>query len=173
MLLQEKPFEQIRIKEVAQQAGFSRHAFYSHFDSKEALLFSYVDDLFRKIADLVCDGYEGKEKVELYELLKRSFDLWRDHAEMLQYVMQVDNKDLVLARFRRHTAIIIELYLQNRRTTPPDHELEAYVLEYATGGLFELIKRWANEGMVHDSAKMAQLLLDVMPLDLLVGEEQI
>lgn len=170
-LLKVKPIEQIRIKEIAAHAGFSRHAFYSHFDSKEALLFSYADDLFAEIAELVRGGYEGAENLEFFELFRKSFDLWREHAEMLKYALQVDKKDLAAMRFRKHSEVIIALYLESRNRPAPDNLLQDYVLEFTIGGWFMLIDKWVREGMIQDSATMAQLLIDVTPLALLIGEQ--
>lgn len=170
-LLQQKHFEQIRIKEIAETAGFSRHAFYSHFESKEALLFSYFDDVFKKIGRLFLADYQAQEAVALFDIIQRSFDVWREHAVMLEYVLQVGRQDQIIERFRKHFELILEIYLRSRQKQAPSQALRSYLISYVVGGWFSLIKQWTFEGMQHDSATMTQLLLDVSPVSLLIGDD--
>ena len=52
-LLQKKRLAKIQIKEITEHADLSRQAFYLHFDSKEELLFSYLDDVFAQIHQVI------------------------------------------------------------------------------------------------------------------------
>lgn len=168
-LMREKSFAQIRIKEIAERAAFSRHAFYSHFDSKETLLFSCVDDLFSQIDEIVREDNTGVDRTELLELFKRCFDLWRSHAEMLRFVMQVDNQDFAITRFRQHIVTIINFYHKSRNLKTPQHGQIEYALEFFVGGIYALVKRWTFQGMPEDSDTMAKLMLEITPLELLIG----
>jgi len=166
-LLKTKRFEKIRVKEIAQQADLSRHAFYSHFETKEDLLFSYVDDQFDMIVQAVKDEFSRGADVELYTLFKISFDLWRSNANVMRYVLQVERKDLVIKRFRDHSVAIIAIYMERRNIQTAQHELSDYIFDFAAGGGFMLIQRWVNDGMIHDSEKMAQLMIEIAPFNAL------
>ncbi|MEM7348434.1 MAG: TetR/AcrR family transcriptional regulator, partial [Chloroflexota bacterium] len=48
-LLRRKLLAKIQIKEIVEEADVSRTTFYQHFETKEELLFSLMDDVFEKI----------------------------------------------------------------------------------------------------------------------------
>lgn len=161
-LLQTHPFEDIRISQIAAQATFSRNAFYAHFESKEALLFSYIDDIMEEILDSAYADYNASKDIDLTLHVKKVFDLWRKNAQALQYVMQVAKKDLVIMKFRKYAAAFMNMY--NKDGTPLDQlPFGEYILDFSTGGWFMLIKRWSEDGMRIDSETMARLLTDITP----------
>ncbi|MEL6526896.1 MAG: TetR/AcrR family transcriptional regulator, partial [Chloroflexota bacterium] len=62
-LLKEKPLAKIQIKELTELANVSRPAFYKHFETKERLLFSLVDDLFDKIDEKMIEAIDTSDTV--------------------------------------------------------------------------------------------------------------
>lgn len=168
-LLKTKRFEKIRVKEIAQGADLSRNAFYSHFETKEDLLFSYADDLFESIIQTVYDDFGSAVNVDLFALFKASFDLWKANVDVMRYVLQVEKKELVITRFRAHTEAMVTIYLGKQTVETTQHELSDYVFDFAAGGGFMLLQRWINDGMIHDSEQMAQLMVDIAPFNTLLG----
>ena len=45
-LMTQKPFRDIQVTEIADQAQVARPTFYLHYQSKQELLLSHVDDIF-------------------------------------------------------------------------------------------------------------------------------
>lgn len=156
-LLREKPLSKIQIKEIVEVADVSRPTFYLHFDTKEALLFSHIDDLFDKIHDeLFADVGEGKT-VDTLALMTASYQQWQRHNEALQWVLQVENKDLLIAHLHKHfSALKVEFdkHVPPLNVTPAQEE---YVLGFITGGGYMLLKTWLNNGMRESAEEMAQL----------------
>ncbi len=169
-LLQKKRLEKIQIKEIAAAADLSRHAFYSHFDSKEALLFSYVDDVFAGIRAALYVEFEKVDNADPIALYTRSFELWKQHAKMLQYVMQVNDKDLLISRLRQHVADIVELALEDKKVASPQHPMHDFILDYLAGGGYMLLRKWMKTGMQQSPAEMAQLFHQITPFELLLGK---
>ncbi|MEM8856893.1 MAG: TetR/AcrR family transcriptional regulator [Chloroflexota bacterium] len=167
-LLEKKPFVKIQIKELAAQADLSRHAFYSHFDTKEDLLFSYVDDVFEKIISDISKNFEQEEMVDIRQIFTKSFELWGENERMLRYVFQVENKDWVIARLRLHAAAMLNIFTKIQNLEPLHHPQFDYILDFLSGGGYMLIRRWMNEGMRYDPSEMAALIDGVLPIHLLV-----
>ena len=57
-LMKQKPFEKISIREIVKQADLSRSAFYTHYSSKEAILYEKVQEIGDEAAESDC-GPEG------------------------------------------------------------------------------------------------------------------
>ena len=60
-LLRQKLLAKIQIKEIVEEADVSRTTFYQHFETKEQLLMSLMDDLFEKIHSVVFHEREDGE----------------------------------------------------------------------------------------------------------------
>ncbi|MEM9777454.1 MAG: TetR/AcrR family transcriptional regulator [Chloroflexota bacterium] len=169
-LLEKKKFERIQIKELAAQADLSRHAFYSHFDTKEELLFSYVDDVFEAIIGEMNKSFELQEKVGIRQLFTKSFELWKEHESMLRYVMQVENKDWLIARLRLHAAAVLQIFIKTQGLTPKNHPQLDYIIDFLSGGGYMLIKRWMKEGMQYEPSEMAILIEQLIPINSLAED---
>lgn len=46
-LLDEKPFHKITVTDIAEQAGFARHTFYNHYETKEDILNHLIVSFFQ------------------------------------------------------------------------------------------------------------------------------
>ena len=55
-LIQERPYEEITVRDISDRADIGRSTFYSHFDSKEALLFHGFDHFLMSMAERPLPG---------------------------------------------------------------------------------------------------------------------
>ena len=156
-LLRQKPFAKIQIKEIVDVADVSRPTFYHHFETKEELLFSHMDDLFEKIREAVFGDIEDGNTVDFPQLLITSFEQWQLHSEALQWVLQVENKDLLIAALHTHIEMLRQEF---ERVVPPATylpEFEAYTSNFFAGGLYMLLKIWIDNGMQESAETMGNL----------------
>ena len=72
-------FHKANMREIAKAAGISFSTIYSHFGSKERLLFAYVDVWLGKLTDRIIDHLQGIE--DLKEKLRKVFWLQLDYYE--------------------------------------------------------------------------------------------
>ncbi len=162
-LLREKPLAKIQIKEIVEVADVSRPTFYQHFETKEKLLFSHIDDLFERIRAVVFTDLGEGDVLDLHSMLITSFVQWQLHSEELKWVLQVENKDLLIGALRMH----IESIRGELKTYMPNTDLlddyEDYVLEYFAGGVYMLLKNWLGNGMQESAEQMGTLTFLLLP----------
>ena len=156
-LLQKRRLDSIQIKEITDLADVSRPAFYLHFDSKEELLLSHIDDLFAQLHQVVFAEVTKHQPVTLETLVMTSFELWGKEAQAWQVAMQFENKDLLLARLRGHMAALMAQFAAYPGSNITQHGLHEYVVDFVTGGVYMLLRRWAEEGMKRSAQEMGQL----------------
>ncbi|MEM7800261.1 MAG: TetR/AcrR family transcriptional regulator [Chloroflexota bacterium] len=156
-LLRRKRLGKIQIKEIVEEADVSRTTFYQHFETKEELLFSLIDDVFEEIHRAVFYERENGEAVDILRLLTSSFEQWRLHSEALRWVLQVENKDLLIAALRVH----IEAFKQEvDKHIPPNPAFRVYDehgFSFVSGGLYMLINQWISNGMQESAETMAKI----------------
>lgn len=156
-LLQKKRLAKIQIKEITEHADLSRQAFYLHFESKEDLLFSYLDDVFTQIHKAIFEDAVKANHLELRTLTVMSFQLWAEHASTLQWVMQVKDKDMLIARLRRHVAALMAAYAQHPETKIRAHPMHEHIVDFLTGGVYMLFRHWMEDGMTSSAEEMGWL----------------
>lgn len=159
-LMAEKPFREIRITEIADRAEVSRPAFYLHFRSKEELLLSHVDAVFDAFHEaLSADIAEGR--IDRRRFCVMLFDYWGQYAGTLRMVIQADVEHVLLDRLRDYfSAIMAELHARTGRQVDP--VLQAFRVDFAAGGAYQLLTRWIMAGMPYPPEQMGALLYELM-----------
>ncbi|MEM8861059.1 MAG: TetR/AcrR family transcriptional regulator [Chloroflexota bacterium] len=156
-LLRRKPLAKIQIKEIVEEADVSRPTFYQHFETKEKLLFSLMDDVFEKIHSVIFLGREDGEDFDVIQFLAASFRQWRLHSEELRWVLQVENKDLFIAALRVHVEALKQEAAKYLKPNPAFQPYDEYEFSFVSGGLYMLLKNWISNGMQESDEEMGKI----------------
>ncbi|MEM7031985.1 MAG: TetR/AcrR family transcriptional regulator, partial [Chloroflexota bacterium] len=111
-LLEKKTLAKIQIKEITEAAELSRPAFYKQFETKEALLFSHVDDVLEEISKEVLLEAQNGNQIDMVTLVTATFRQWQKHKQLLRWVFQVQDKDLVMRAFSSQISAIKNFFDQ-------------------------------------------------------------
>lgn len=97
-LLEDRPWSDVSIEEVAQRAELTRTAFYRHFGDRQALLLALLDDMGLRL-DLVADPWErGDGDVgELRPSLVRLVGVFHEHGRLLRAIADAATLDREVA----------------------------------------------------------------------------
>jgi len=154
-LLKTKTLNKIQIKQITENADISRHAFYTHFESKEDLLFSYCDDFIMPLKDAAFLKANHTGNLDLASLLTAMFEHWQAHKQVLKWVMQVENKDLFINRLQESVIAITEQWLQHLDVEL--HSRQDYIIDFVTGGVYMLLRRWLKDDMSPSASEIGYL----------------
>ncbi|MEM7335003.1 MAG: TetR/AcrR family transcriptional regulator [Chloroflexota bacterium] len=158
-LLRRKLLAKIQIKEIVEEADVSRTTFYQHFETKEELLFSLMDDVFEKIHSVIFHEREDGAGFDVLNLLVASFEQWRLHSEELRWVLQVENKDLFIASLRVHVESLKREADKHIMPNPAFRDYDEYGFRFVSGGLYMLLQDWINNGMQESDDRMGKIAL--------------
>ena len=156
-LLRQKPLAKIQIKEIVEVADVSRPTFYHHFETKEELLFSHMDDVFEKIREAVFGNIEDGDAIDFSQLLITSFEQWQLQSEALQWVLQVDNKDLLIAALHTHIETLRHEYEKGVSPVALPPQFDKYAANFISGGLYMLLKNWIDNGLQESAETMGTI----------------
>ena len=156
LLLEEKPFESIGIKEVSTRAGIGRATFYRNFDYVDDVLKYQLDHLFEQLKTA-----QPPERFRSPDTLIPFFEFWVQHAEILQILLKANRWDLFAEQFRKATNTELPIIIE-------EHGLDDRSLRYLEQSINSLITAnlytWLTHGCIETAEELQQLF--VLPFQL-------
>ena len=148
ILLQEKPLENISVKEIVEKAGVNRSTYYRHFREKEE-----VDRHFYRLRleEALATAYEGITPLDYLAGIFVSFLQYREELLLLE----------------KHNLTYLLLVEMNSRI-PQVHGSQpeaTYSLHcnYHIGGVFNSFRYWLSENMATAPEKLARQCMTFLP----------
>jgi AcrR family transcriptional regulator len=160
-LMKDKPFRDIQITEIADRAQVARPTFYLHYHSKEDLLLSQVDVVFaeflNELANTIAKGnYDSKKYCILI------FQYWERNAETLRTVIQAGLHEEFRERLRKYFALAISQITTREEIPQPDEQTLEFIIDFESGGAFQLMARWITRGMPYSAEQMGSLFYQLV-----------
>lgn len=159
-LMEEKPYKNIKISEITDQALVARPTFYLHFKTKDELLMSVIDEFFTQFFEDFDefimgfpDNFEGLLQFVLVELAKNSKEI--------QMIIQADKEHLLLGIFQHYINLAIEKISTSEQFEINNDALQ-YVGDILAGSLFLLSVRWIEKDMPHSPEVVGKLYFKML-----------
>ena len=153
-LLDEKPYPEISITDIAGRAGVSRMAYYRNFPSKEKAL----DALFGRIGAQIRAALPDPSPDNLQDYLCQLFRQLAHWARLGRTVRDAHLGELILQH----------IYDSMRRRFLTDDASPAarYRQCFLSGAVFHVVLEWDVRGMHESPEDMAQLLCRLIPAEI-------
>lgn len=152
-LLEKKSYQKITVTDITGRADLARATFYTHFETKDDLLLSYINDVFEQHYSEMAKWMDFKPDEE-WRFFLALFEYWQERGPQIQDVLH-------LVDYRRITRLFEDyhrrLYL---RTVPPEFRndaLDQYLLAVLTGITTNLLLEWLENGMKQSPEVMSRL----------------
>lgn len=158
-LMKVMPYGKITITDITRQAGFARHTFYNHYDTKEDLLNSFIDsildDLFSEIGQWDIMSKNNIEGIRIFMI--HFFGIWRDHTEVVKILMSVDFDCLLIDRLKTHFTNYYYEY-GNQEITGVGIEMARYLINFNAYSFAGILRQWFKDDMKYSPEVMGQFL---------------
>lgn len=150
-LMQEKPFNEITIKEISQQADLHRRTFYRHFSTKE-------DVLDHKIAQMISEytphllntsDLTGPKIIQLH------FEFLEEHIDFLKLLKKDNLFGYLLSKYNHYGPIIYEKITPNSSDSV---EETSFMSIFKTGGFWNIVSYWVEQEKRQKPGEMAKLM---------------
>lgn len=151
-LILEKGYEAVTIQEIIDKANVGRSTFYSHYESKEQLLFS-GDEHFHSI--LVSDQFQHKKKYSAQDKLKLVYEHVASHFNVTKAMLGGKGSTPMLEHAQRMMFVIAEGETVKTGLNKHELKMQQYVIESAASALVKLLTCWLNDDMPFNSEDMA------------------
>jgi len=149
-LMQEKQYNKITIQDIIDRANVGRSTFYSHFDTKDELLFHCLEHLMEMLNQYIIsyikmDGEKPRliPVVELFEHIK-------ENSRVMKGLMKADHADLFFEKVQGYWNIKIEEYLCTKLLGNREPKVPLAILtNHISSTLINLLIWWISNKMMY------------------------
>jgi len=152
-LMDKKPYSEITLKEISENADLTRQTLYRNFPTKESILEYHVDGFYSEFRRVI----STKNDITLYDLLITYFEYWYINREFVKKL--IDNNVY---------SILLDLHLKYISTMATDEKLKNLTFisdnecfnHFSAGGLWFALKKWIEDGAEKTPEEMANAILN-------------
>jgi len=152
ILMEQKPYDEITITDIAKRAGVSRMSYYRLYRSKDDILIQHFNEIFAELLNEI----KNTEGVNKYQFALSIFQQAKENERLLKAILRAKLYEMVLKCFIQYCSYLVEnIFDQDQRLDP----VTADYLVYEEAGRFSLLLlRWVERGMKETPEKMAKLM---------------
>lgn len=156
-LMQEKKYSNITIQEIIDRANVGRSTFYAHFETKDELLSSCIENVFEMLNHHLADYVEqGGNQIRLIPV-SELFEHVRENSRLLKGLMSAESMDLLLHKVQTYWNKRLEKYLIAQLSNHKEPKVPLDILaNHITCTMIELLKWWINYNMPYTPQQMDQ-----------------
>ncbi len=162
-LMKQKSFYKITIREIAEKAELDRRTFYRHFNSKEDILNHYIDNLYNEYLS----SLHNQSELTIYSLAKTYFSFWENHLDFLFIINQNNLQSFLLSKYNKYLPQIYKTLKSEMPITESSIQFQ-YALAFKTGGFWNILFEWANNGARQKTHEMADIISKLVANNLAV-----
>lgn len=134
-LMRDNPYRKIRINQITERADISRSTFYLHYETKDDLLLSVVDEMIDEYFQSIYDSRPDPDHSPAFML----FYKWKHNIEKMRLVLDAGMEYRIYERLRT----------LNLRRKPLQESgnplLNDYIRTMVDGAHFALLLRWTRD----------------------------
>lgn len=156
-LMQEKKYSNITIQEIIDRANVGRSTFYAHFETKDELLSSCMENIFEMLNHHITDHVEHHGNQIRLIPVTELFEHVRENSRLLKGLMSAESMDLLLRKVQSYWNKKIEKYLIAQLSDRKEPKVPLDILtNHITCTMIELLKWWINSNMPYTPQQMDQ-----------------
>ena len=144
-LLEERPLNQITVKDIVEDCGVNRYSFYYHFEDIPAL----IDEIITEDTDSIIRQYSGVDSIE--DCLKAAVRFAHNRKRAILHLYRSANKDMVEQYLIKICDYTVKSYMEKSfsdvRISEDDREL---ITRFCRCECFGQTIEWLNSGMSYD-----------------------
>ncbi len=155
VLLKRKNLHHISVRDITEECGLTRQAFYRHFHTRDDLLkWIYGHDfaaVFRDSGDIVWD-----------EMIDRMTFALQQHRDFYRRLTRCEDDNTLYRIMRDYTEGLYRRVIYFRTRKEPDPHTDFLLRLYTSGGI-EMSIEWVRSGMSRAPDELRAWLLEGMP----------
>lgn len=152
-LMEQKPYAEITIQEIADQALLSRRTFYRNVSSKEDLLRLHFDKICTEYIDML----KQTNDLSLPSITEIFFSFWLKHDSFLILLKKNHIFGLLLDYFNQFIPTVYQSLKGNLHEYDTPQDLQ-YALSFSVGGFFNMLFIWLEEDCKRSPAKLSEVI---------------
>lgn len=162
-LMMAKPYQKISITEIAEEADVVRRTFYRNFESKEDVIKTYIESVFKGFISSVKEN----EDINSQEVAKEFFEYMNRHKVFLKLLHEHNMFDLILQVFEERIFDSPENdWVEKKKES---NVFVKYTRSFFIAGLWYMLETWLKSGMLETPEELASIFDRMLQKDLKKG----
>lgn len=164
-LLKTKRYDHITVQEIIDGADVGRSTFYSHFETKDKLLYEMCTDIFSHVFSkepILCEkthDFSDREATLETKLTHVLYHIKYSRTD-ISGILTCDVGDLFIRYFKEYLTRLFSAHI-NEFSTAVDDE---YLLDYLSSGFVQSIKWWIKNKMRSTPEQTARDFMSLLPV---------
>lgn len=161
-LVDEKPFNEVSISEIARKAGIARPTFYLHYSEKDEILDEYLSDFLTEMETAfeaaLCDKEGDDARNALPPVFIGMLKRIERESQLFRLVVGGRVGARLRERIREHQRRVNQLFLSTQSHAALSEAELDLVASFCAGGVMDLMERWLDAGMLLPAWRIAELV---------------
>ena len=156
-LLEKKKYDHITVGDIIEAADVGRSTFYSHFETKDALLEAMCSEIFHHVFEGAHCPWQNKgDSLEI----KLAHTLWhiKESRSDLVGILLSDGGELFMSYFKKHLLTLFEEHLSEFSLDVP----KDFLLNHLASSTCEAVKWWVGRKFCESPEKLASDLIKAL-----------
>lgn len=154
-LLLRKPYDEISVSDICKKANVSRVSFYHYYDKKDDIIVQFSDERFAEFFD----DFTKLEALTFEDLILEIFRYLKKNSRQLAILRYAHKENILLEQFHSYGRYI---FSNTKTTNLLGNKDNTFLIPFLVGGLFQVIMRWLDEGMVSSPEEVAQAVFEIV-----------
>ncbi|MCK2019395.1 TetR/AcrR family transcriptional regulator [Peribacillus frigoritolerans] len=168
-LIQEKGYESITIRDIADNALINRATFYLHYEDKQDLVDKLIDEVFEELTNIIKPCmYIQKKKVKISQfqsMIEIIFTNIFQHAKFYQIMLSEKG----VHGFNRKMQVIIQQNFRKEFLTMNSQEQEfstppELLIHFISSAFIGTVEWWVNNELLYSPKHMASQLVNLITI---------
>ncbi|ADU29096.1 TetR/AcrR family transcriptional regulator [Evansella cellulosilytica] len=155
-LMEEKKYNKITIQDIIDRANVGRSTFYSHFATKDELLFSSVEGELEILNQYIKNYVEHDDNPRLISAIEL-FEHIQENSKTIKGLFKTEGANFFFEKVEAYWNTGIEEYLESKLPKGKEPKVPIKILtNHISSTLINLLKWWINNNMSYTPAEMEQ-----------------
>ncbi|MBU9711610.1 TetR/AcrR family transcriptional regulator [Evansella tamaricis] len=162
-LMEEKRYNKITIQDIIDRANVGRSTFYSHFATKDELLFSSVEDELEILNQYIKSYIEYDGEKPRVNSVMELFEHIQEDSKIVKGLFKTESADFFFEKVEIYWNHRLEEYLQSKLPLGKNPKVPIKILtNHISSTLINLLKWWVNNNMSYTPSQMDQYFRDLI-----------
>lgn len=165
-LLSKENYSKITVQEIIDQANIGRSTFYSHFETKDALLKAIWTDLFSHVFSanlhVQTEHHPSSSEESTQKMVSHILYHLLENRKNISGILSCESADLFLRYFKEYLELLIRnqiLHGEGSFSVPVPLD---FLINYISGSFIEMVKWWFQNDAKQSPDELAQYFCAVI-----------
>lgn len=155
-LMQEKPVQNITVREIAEMADINRSTFYLHYQDVFDMVTQIQDDMFHDFNDVMMEIPEQPTEKDFFLLTEEIFTVIQNNSDLVK-VLLGKNGDTAFVEKLKNLVKERALNEWSKLLHSGNQESFDYYHAFIIAGYIGIIETWLKNGLQETPAEMAEI----------------